>query len=338
MKLFVSISILAVLSLALLFSDTMVFRALMAKEFECSFAQIKNMPADADFLAMGSSRVQIAIDPDLLQERSESIDHAFNLAKVGSSPERNYSWLKSLLQKGLRPKAVYVEVDLRQVGNLQSRPKWKRSAYAPMASYAVQFEQVNFYQLSVLEDFYIVSDSIIKKLDASAAILTGGRLLQAARADFKNNNAPNACVVKSFSHKRKKKSIRDIKRWKRKFNKYQKQSGSEFRENFDLGSDWGSKRELYFLDRVQELSEEYNFELVVSRPWMSYERPLSPEDLAEIRTVIPNFAFPPESVVKETWPLFHNPRHMSFEAGDIYTVWLAQTIEKRLSADEQKGQ
>lgn len=336
MKLFISIPILAVLSLGLLFSDTMVFRALLAKEFECSFAQMKNIPTNVDFLAIGSSRVQIAIDPDLLQARSESIDHAFNLAKVGSSPERNYSWLKDLLRKGLRPKAVFVEVDLRKVGSSEMQSKWKRSAFAPMASFDVQFEQVNIYHLSALEKFYIVSDSIVKKLDASAAIYTEGRLLHALRTNFNNSHAPTACVVKGFFDPPNKRSVRDMKRVKREFRKFQKRTGSKFRENFEVGSDWGSKRELYFLDQIRKLSEEYKFELVVSRPWMAYERPLSPEDIAEIKSVIPDFVFPPTNIIKETWPLFHNKKHMSFEAGDIYTEWLAQTIEERLSTEDQE--
>ena len=94
MKLFVSIPIFLCLMGFLFLSDTMLFRALIAKNYECSFPQIRYLPKDADFLAFGSSRVHIAILPQKLEDESRQIERAYNVAMPGGSSIRTYSWLK----------------------------------------------------------------------------------------------------------------------------------------------------------------------------------------------------------------------------------------------------
>ena len=98
MKLFVSIPVFLALSAFLALSDLLSFRVLAAKNYECSFIQIRNIPDEADFMAFGSSRVHIAIDPDQLQSKSQKVQTAFNMAMPGSSAIRNYSWVKGILK------------------------------------------------------------------------------------------------------------------------------------------------------------------------------------------------------------------------------------------------
>ena len=89
------------------------------------------------------------------------------------------------------------------------------------------------------------------------------------------------------------------------------------------------KEELYYIRKVRKLAKENDIDLIVSRPWQAYEKPLSPTALATLRKTIPEFVYPPTDVIRETWPAFQDPKHMSFRAADIYTEWLAREIDAR---------
>lgn len=335
MKLFVSVPIFLCLAGFLFLSDTMFYRVLSQNEYLCYAPQIVNLPKDVDFVVIGSSRVRVAIDPELLQEKTQTIDEAYNLAMGGSNSMRNYSWVNGILESGIRPKYIYLEIDLREFSGARTKDKWWPSGWDIMSRYTDFFDLVNVRQNSMVKTFYIVQARVIRKLDSDISLLTQGRFWKGLQAIGRSPEAPRACVPEKFNKPSPKRSRRGMKRTKKKFEKYENKSGQPFRKFKFSAERWDAQQQLYHLEKIRQLANKHEFELIVSRPWESYERPLSPKDRAMIQAVIPEFVFPPTKVVKNTWPHFLDVHHMTYEGGDIYTTWLSHEIDTR-STDNPK--
>ena len=330
MKLFVSIPIFLCLMGFLFLSDTMLFRALIAKNYECSFPQIRYLPKDADFLAFGSSRVHIAILPQKLEDESRQIERAYNVAMPGGSSIRTYSWLKGMIDAGYRPKTIYYEANLVKLNSTSRHTEWKHNNWDIMASYGDHLALGSLYKkIPLLTKFYIIEGGLVRKLDASLNVVLGGRLWRAAEEARSQHEAPKACVMERFYEAPDQKSLSQIASRKKRYEKFVKQSGRTNRKYFKIGHSWIAKEELYYIRTVRKLAKENDIDLIVSRPWQAYEKPLSPTALATLRKTIPEFVYPPTDVIRETWPAFQDPKHMSFRAADIYTEWLAREIDAR---------
>ena len=87
----------------------------------CASHQMMALPRDPDLLLIGSSRVRSGYWPKVIVEESKGmLKSVYNLGRSGSSVDRTIAILSELLEQGVRPKVVMVEVVLERLGTRRS--------------------------------------------------------------------------------------------------------------------------------------------------------------------------------------------------------------------------
>src|SRR5688572_23352902 len=104
-----------VISLAfLVWIDTSYVRyTIESDRGNCSIWQIIRLPRDVDAIAIGSSRVRRGFDPKFVVSLDDGrLRSVYNLGRRGRDVIRNYVMFRDLLERGVRPKFAYIEINI----------------------------------------------------------------------------------------------------------------------------------------------------------------------------------------------------------------------------------
>jgi hypothetical protein len=321
------VAVLTILLCFLVWSDSADFRhGLVPQTPACAIGQLKHLPADTDFIAIGSSRVLFGIDPETLRIASGGlIQKPFNLGRAGLSAARSYSVLRDLLAQGVRPKYAYFEVDLDAIRNAPSSGRITPDQHIATMSYRdIALLREAHADRPVLEGISAVTESMLKKLKTSLAqTLSGAASRNLRHADTR---PPVVCWKPRYDQQSDKK-IADLRERKASFQRAYPHAALASDNGFSPAhGSWQATQEIYFVRKMAELARLHGITFVIGRHWDAYSAPLSRHSLAEIRHIFPEFIYPPPELVRETWPYFYDPRHMGEGARRIYSQWLARQL------------
>lgn len=293
---------------------------------KCSVEQVVNMPSQVDLLALGSSRVLEGISTSTIEAASHgTIRRSFNLGRTDLSALRSYVILRDILERGIKPTIVFVEVNINALMDGGSQDQVKippHSAIMKFSDIGVLVEShkelgnVELHRLKVLAIFEKVRGSIIP-------ILSGVPVLAWLRA----GKQPISDCMDTYSEKQLRIGQEQLEKHRLAYlstHRVGKPIETDYRPRATVSASW--RQELFFLEKIRALCQARGIALVVSRHWRAYEPPLSDSALAEIKTLIPEFEYPPKDLIRHTWAYFRDVAHMGPKAREIYSEWLTSRL------------
>jgi len=318
--------VLLALSAFLWWSDQPRFRHAFVAELQaCSVQQLAHLPKSTDFVALGSSRVLMGLDPHVLEQASGGLVHdAYNLGRVRRSVERSYRTLRDVVDAGIRPQFILLELSQdRLSGRTRTRLPVPRDAGYMRYSDAWMYLQA-MPSMPLPERLHFVVLNQLRKLESSVKHAFSASAWQHVFSDTPKAVDKvclgDASFLTASEHKR---AIAHQKRI------YQHRFGdldTAFDDTFRWGESVRTEVELYFLQRVRALAAQHGMTVVVGVHWRAFQPPLSPRAIDELRSRIPEFVYPPEEVVRSSWEGFVDKGHMDAPARRLYSEWLGSVL------------
>ncbi len=318
--------VLLALSAFIWWSDQPRFRHAFVAELQtCSVHQLAHLPESTDFVALGSSRVLMGFDPEALEQASGGlVHHAYNLGRVRRSVERSYRILRDVVDAGIRPQFVLVELSQdRLSGRAQGRLPVLRSAGFMRYSDAWMYLQA-VPSMPLLERLHFVVLNQLRKLDSSVK-----HALSAQAWKHVFGSAPQAAdkvCLGDASFLTAPDHERAIAHQKRIYQQRFGDLGTAFDDTFRWRASARTEVELYFLQRMRALAAKHGMTVLVGVHWRAFQPPLSPRAIDEIRSRIPEFVYPPAEVVRSSWAGFVDKGHMDAPARRLYSEWLGSVL------------
>ena len=313
---------------SLVLFDTTKFNSTMeANTASCFSNQEMNLPDSADVLFFGSSRTLLGIWPDVFEKQfGEHIENAYNMGRPLQNGGRNYHILEGLLEKGVRPKIVFVELNHRHFsdpGKTRDRFghifKTKHLSYKDLYHRAKIFEDENF-----LSQYKLVTHQWYDKTSQALSNLLSGRFITIALEE--ERPADKICWRESFDKpvgKRGKQALE--KRRIRVETRARKMPKIFDAEKYLL------KHDIYYANKFRGLADEYGFDIYFSVVMASYLPAYEQDYLDQIRQHIPEFIYPSPTFIKKNSARYKDAVHMNLEGREAYTKWLATEIKKESS-------
>lgn len=294
---------------------------------DCSVRQMVRMPASADFAAFGSSRVRRGIDQSLIVEASaEQISEPFNLGRPQRNIVRTYRMLQDLYDRGTELDYIFVEVDLDHFRpGTHTQPGVDN--YVGVLKYGdILLMNSALKEMQLLPRLHFVGRHLLKKLGDSIAYAASGKF--AHNYALLDRPIENVCWKRRFDRS----TARDRKRLEEWRVKMARKHGDLKTAVDDGAVDATSAQavaELFFLRRIRDLAARHGTTMIVSQHWRAYQPPLSPQVVAQLQEIIPDFAYPPADVVRSTWPHFMDTRHMGEKARRAFSLWMVSELQTK---------
>jgi hypothetical protein len=290
----------------------------------CSVQQYYGIPANPDFLALGSSRVRQGIAPEEIGAESNGrLTRNYNLGRSGLSSPRDYIVLRDLLERGVRPRAVYFELDLNALLRSTDVRLLRVPQYVALLKYSdlylLQKAQPN---MNSVERAQLTALTGLEKLRGAIVAFASGAPFGSA---IPVGQAPHHCRPQDVTAPGIGQRLRaHIKR---------AQEPETDRQMLQLTPDSAEARQvLFFLAGVRALCQQYGIALVVARPGAIGEPGLGAADEAAVKALAPEFVQPPRELAREIWADFDDETHMGSAARVRYTRWLAKVLMERTGA------
>jgi hypothetical protein len=316
------------LSLFLFWSNQPRFRHGFVAEIQtCSVLQLAQLPKGADFLAIGSSRVLMGLQPETVEAASAGhVLNVYNLGRVRRSIERSYSIFRDLLEAGLRPRYVFLEVSQDRLA-ARSRDELPLPRDAAFLRYGDAFHYLEALPgIPWVERVHFAVRHIIRKMDMSIRHVFSGAALE--HSLIQQDSAPKVCrgdesFLVAPGH------ARAIAHQKRIFQARHGDLSIAVDDSFRTGRSQRTDVELYFIELVRELARQHDVTLLVGMYWRAFQPPLSERALVELRELVPELVYPPPELVRSSWDGFVDKGHMDAPARHLYSEWLGQLLAQR---------
>lgn len=292
----------------------------------CSLQQYAGAPLAPDFLAFGSSRVRHGISPEEINRASHGrLSNNYNIGRAKLSAMRDYLLLRDLVDRGVRPRVVFVELDLDALRPQSGVQPIRLPPHAAMLKYSdLGLLQQAYPDLDVSTRARLTVLEALSKVQGALAALVTGAPLRALLDE--QAPAPRDC--------RARKPMRwGLKYWERRLGRPaadgEPPNPLETRP-FQVSPDSPAARQvLFFMARIRELCRQHGIGLVVARHGAIYEPALTPSAVEEVRLLVPEFIQPPPELVRRTWAGFDDRAHMGHDARMLYSHWLTSQLLER---------
>lgn len=323
----VPVAVLALAAVFLLSLDaTVVRQASVVGMGDCSIRQFVNLPQNVDLLALGSSRVRTGISTEaIVQASGGRLRSNFNFGRSGLSALRSYITLRDAVDRGVRPRFIFMEVDLDalQDTNVSSPIKMPGNvAFMKYADLGVMLEAPHELRMSAKTRLYLLT--LLDKVRGSIIPVLA---MDPLWGHFRAPGPPVAsCQDRADSDitERGRAELEAVRQRELVRNQDTRSMHRAFRPG--AAESPLRQQELLFIGKVRELARKLGAVLVVARQGSAYEAPLSDDAIAQIRRDTPEFAQPPDDVVRASWAHFTDAAHMGPRAREIYSAWLAQRL------------
>lgn len=305
--------LLATVAFMLCIDFTTVRHAAVVGMGNCAVRQFVRLPETVDVLALGSSRVRAGISPAIMSSASGgALSANFNLGRSGLSAMRSYVTLRDALERGVRPRFVYLEIDIDALARTEDRLQ------LPMHSAIMRWRDIGLL-LELHSDFTPIERLRLRLLAAAAKVrgailpVLGGAPL----TGLLGGNGPVLGCQDGLDAVQARRGASELAE--------RRLIVPAVARELDLApaESRARREELYFVDRVRALCRKHGIRLLVARPGAAYEPALSERSLQQVRALVPEFDEPPADVVKASWGGFLDAYHMGPLARERYSAWLA---------------
>ena len=318
-----ALAVLAVGIIATIATDTPALRyASVGNSRACSARQVLGTPKEVDVLLFGTSRVRRGIAPE---EVSGALPHdladVFNLGRPGIGNRRPAIILRDLLEEGIRPKVVIVEIRVRNLRfrknsrplNLESDTGFLKWSDVPTA--AVQWE------MPYPARWIASGHSALVKLASGLELMLDGTLGEIDEA-FKEP-APAVCFAPGPAKAHKRQDAEKAALLAAVLAK----DAAHFSRYDDIGVDFttnAGRSELTQIVALRELSKQYGFRLAVIQVPEYTQLPYSERAKAAVLEVVPEFRFPPDDFFRLDASFFFDTNHLYGEGRVMFSRWIAE--------------
>lgn len=303
--------------------STLVRHASVLGMSECSVRQWLSVPDRLDVAAFGSSRVRAGLSPDAIAQASAgALRSNVNFGRSGLSAMRSYVMLRDLVERGARPRFVFLEVDLEALQTSEPHAAIRPGAQAAFLRYAdlASVLEIDGGLGPVGKARLLALTTLDKVRESIIPVLRGAALLDAVRPV----DQPVRTCLLANEFALGERGSRELAA--------QREAMLALHHDRERSYAPGHPRafqraqELYYLARIRELLATHGAGLVVARHGAAYEPPLSPAAVAAVRVDVPEFAQPPASLVRATWPTFLDASHLGPDGRAAYSAWLARRL------------
>ncbi len=319
--------LLATLAACIAFSDAVGFRhSFVFNSPSCAVRQVRHLPEHTDFIAIGSSRVRRGIDMGLLEADPDlELRGAFNFGRPGRNPARNLAMLQDILDRGIRPGHIYVEIDLDALASVDD------GLALPVMRDASFLTWQHLWSMSLspqsrpwLERLHLGLRHLHAKLNGAIVNTVSGQYLGLQK--LKTGPHERVCWRDSFDTPTATNQFRKA-RGKQQFEARFGDLSQAWDQEFVPGRGWRFETELDQLQKLRELARSHGIGLVISRHWAAYQPPLTPQSIERIQALVPEFVYPDESLVRSSWDGFFDQSHMDSPARAQFTNWLIEQLK-----------
>jgi hypothetical protein len=293
---------------------------------ECSIRQFLSLPRDIDFLALGSSRVRSGISTQAMERASGGVlRNNFNFGRSGMSAMRSYITLRDVIERGARPRVVFMEVDLDAFQDVNTSSPIKMPANAAFMKYSDVELMLEYPEgLSTLSAMRL---RLLTWLDKVRGSIIPMLALDPLSGQLRSPRTPVPSCQEPADFEQTRPGKQEMEALRHRLSERSADFAVSTRE-MRQGSATSPKRqqELFFVAKARELARGLGVTFLVARHGSAYEPPLSRGAVAQIRLEIPEFVQAPDSVIRESWKDFVDIPHMGPVAREQYSAWLAEYI------------
>lgn len=293
--------------------------------WECSVRQFMNLPSEQiDMIAIGSSRVRAGLDLNLVASLSNGeVQSAYNFSRTGISAMRNYVLFRDLLEKGIRLKYAYVEIDTEAF--LKERD-YQLGVYRDVGF--LKFSDLRhlyhaYPSASLSQRIHTVAANSMKKVGDALILVLSGRVSEANAGS--EEEAPHVCWRPYYDTKTPRKEAAIAKRRA----EFEERYGDIWTVEYDVVQDFetaSGEVETYGFNLIRELAADNDVVLVSGRHWRAYEPPISQASLSALQERFPEFIHPDHDFVRSTWGDYVDTTHMFAGSRERFSRWLAEQV------------
>lgn len=327
MPLIVALSILALCAASLVWVDTPFVRYLgVPADQLCSAHQIIRAPSSIDFIALGSSRFRRGIDPDIVAESSQgSMSVAVNFGRGGRDIARSFHILRDLVDRGIVPKYVLLEIDLEAIetdGRKRPMIASNRMAfdkYSDILARSLVFSDEPVFALK------LAANSLRSKLHYATIYHLNGTVLNSLAQI--NKPYKKACR-RSGDDRRSKERDADLARQLKRLREKYPNLETAVVETFRLSHSRRARMELHYAQLIRDLSRKNRIKLYITRQWSYMQPHYSQRARQQIKAIIPEFTYPSDDLIDSTMADFPDDAHLGSKGRAIYSQWIGETIAR----------
>lgn len=284
----------------------------------CSVKQYYMIPEKPDLLTFGSSRVRQGISPESIKTASKGqINSVYNLGRSGISTHREFIILRDLLEKGIRPRAVFIELDIDSLLS-ENDSKFR---YIPENAVFMKYSDLRLLlesspALTHNEELRMIALSYLEKIRGAIATFVSGAPFTIITH---RSSPPTHCRVPKTS------TINLGQHIRARIHQAH-ETVTSTRPTQNPSNTKTAQRTLFFINKIRALCKDNGISLIIARPGAVDEVPLSAEQEAIIRATVPEFVQPADQIVRRTWNGFDDETHMGHHARVVYSTWVAELL------------
>lgn len=287
----------------------------------CSAQQMLNLPDKIDLVTIGSSRIRQGFSPKSIQEASGGrINVVYNLGRPQRNISRSYYILKDLVDRDIEIKTAVVEADIEALQGSHARKNVLNKVNIYLWP---TYSQVIDYETRFGRGFADYVRGFSDKIRQNLVIAAVGEVWASYRDS--NEPAPLVCAKRTEVTTNPNNKSKQQQRKERLTARFGDPDQS-FNEEFKAVDTQHTQIELYFLDQIRQLADGAGINLVFVRPFGYYDRPLSPDVIAKLQEIVPEYRYPPAQFVRDNNENFADGAHLNDVGRNNYSTWLAQAL------------
>ncbi|MEM8659872.1 MAG: hypothetical protein AAGF35_03205 [Pseudomonadota bacterium] len=267
--------------------------------------------------------MQRGVSPETIeQELSVPPGTVFNLAYPGRAMIRSWVTLRDLIERGIEPQVVVLEVDTNLIRGLR-KGKGASAWWPGSAPTWMTFEDIYSHWKALGYNTPSISQALHKKLTDGLVLNLSGHFRNSFTA--LGTEPKRRCAGELIDKPTKKKRARKNRK-ERALASDPNYQASEFDDR--LGDSILKQKdiELFYLERIRKLVSGYGGTLLVIRPYGYLDKPLSPRVLQLVQSDIPEYRSPPKKFVSANNRHFIDTNHYDPKGRSNFSVWLAKEI------------
>ena len=314
----------------LVFTDHRLFRHSLVGEFAaCAVRQTGRLPSRPNLLILGSSRALLGVDPDLLESASGMTGRGvYNLGRVSRSQNRNHRFFQDLVNAGVRPRILVVEIGLEQLGaQSTSLPDL---GYRGILTYGDLFMRLTGTErVSLLRKVHHGASAVLIKLKTSLVHLFSGNAIK-KYLSARDGEADRRCLDGTDLFEGGN-PARDLERQRAAYEQKFGPLHVAEDDGFYVGRSPRADIELHHLSRIRDLARQHEIELLFVHLGRAFQPPLSQEAARRLKDAVPELLLPPAELVRQSWSYFLDRTHLNPQGAELYSSWLADVLVERAS-------
>lgn len=299
--------------------------ASVGNSYVCAARQLMDLPPQVDVVLLGSSRIRRGISPEqLAAQLGPDFQRVYNLGRPFRQILRSESIISYLIESGRIPKVVVLEADIDLF------------RFEPTGPWGLQPGEPGFLTYRELlavdattgehDTGYLLARAVQTKVAQTASVHFSGLTARILASNRKK--PPTVCWLDSYD-------VDDAKKQKKREKRAEELAAEGF--DPDVSTDprfvgtasVAAQVQIATIDRIRTRLSELGVTLVVIRPNGYLDPPLGTEVTDQIKALIPEYAVPPEPLVRQLSKLNIDHSHFGPEGRKLYTEWLAGVIKQR---------